>query len=68
MLTKVRLAAAAGLMALTTLLGSATAARADYWVYVPRTVYVTQYDCYGNPYAVAYTVYVWVSVHTDCGY
>jgi hypothetical protein len=68
MLTKVRMAAAAGLVALTTLLGGAGAARADYYVTVPKTVYVVKYDCYGNAYYVPYTVYVNVLVHTGCGY
>jgi len=66
--SKVRLAAAAGLVALATVFGSAAVARADYYTYVPKTVYVVKYDCYGNPYTVAYTVYVPVLVRTGCDY
>jgi hypothetical protein len=68
MLTKARLAVAASVMALTTLLGGAGAARADYYVTVPQTVYVVKYDCCGKAYTVPYTVYVRVLDHTGCGY
>jgi hypothetical protein len=43
---------------------TANAARADYYVYVPKTVYVTKYDHCSRPYQVAYTVYVRVLVRT----
>jgi hypothetical protein len=58
----------ATVLGLALLLGSTASARADYYTYVPRTVYVTRYDCYGYPYRVAVTVYVRVLVRTGCGY
>jgi hypothetical protein len=55
---------AAGVLAVACLLGAASSARADYYVWVPRTVYVTKHDHYGRPYYVPYTVYVRVLVKT----
>jgi hypothetical protein len=64
----VRKIVSAAVLGLALLLGSTASARADYYAYVPRTVYVTRYDCYGKPYWVPVTVYVRVLVRTGCGY
>ncbi len=61
MIKRMKSMAAAGVLALAALFATANAARADY-VYVPKTVYVTKYDCYGRPYRVCYTMYVRVWV------